>query len=175
MVASTTTQPDGLAAFVDSSGTWHIVCWHGGNIYRITTAGVVSTIGSSVYASGNRIAHTDYSNDLYWSDGTTIWTSGPNSSGLRTFDGTTDAMVVSSGAGGSIEPPAAKVMATYAGQIVLGNCKLVGALLSHISSARATSTIQPLSYRAWRKISPLVWAERLTPSSRSQYLPKDWT
>ena len=129
VVAGTTTQPDGLAAFVDSSGTWHIVCWHGGNVYRATTAGVVSTVGTSVYASGNHIAHTDYSNDLFWSDGTTIWTSGPNSSGLRKYDGSTDAMVVSSGAVGSIEPPAAKVMATYAGQIVLGNCKLVGGTL----------------------------------------------
>lgn len=128
-VVASTLSADGFTAFKDSSSTVHCVLWHGGNMYRVTTNGALTTVGTAVYSSGNRVAHTAYANKLYWSDGTTIWTSGLDQSGVRVYDGSTDSVLVGSGAPGSISPPAAKVMFTYAGQLGLANCKLVGGTL----------------------------------------------
>lgn len=125
-ILATTTDPDGIASFKDTSDIVHILVWHGGNVYHVTTGGIVTTLETGVYAAGNRIAFTPYANKLYWSDGDTIWNSGADYSGQRVYDGSSAAMLVGSGLPGSISPPAAKVMASYAGQIVLGRCKLVG-------------------------------------------------
>lgn len=125
-ITASSVDPDGIASFKDDSDVVHVIVWHGGNMYHVTTGGIVSTLTSTVYSQGQRVASVPYSNVLYWSDGDTIWNSGADYSGLRQYDGVAESMVIGSGAPGSISPPAARVMAVYAGQLVLGRCKLVG-------------------------------------------------
>ena len=120
----TTKQPDGFAGFKDSAGTGKLIVFHDGNTYAVSIQGAVSPLGTGVYAAGNRVAHSAINNKLYYSDGETITTVGSDKTGMRVYDGTTDqAHIGDTGTVGSIEIPAAKVLASYAGSLVAGNLK----------------------------------------------------
>lgn len=109
--------PDGLAFFYDVGGGRKIVLWAAGNIYNVSDLVSASLIASSVYTAGERVAWTVLNSVLYYSDGTIP---------LRQWDGTTEQAVANSGGAGTIAPPAARVLTTYAGSIVAGNTNVGG-------------------------------------------------
>lgn len=122
---------DGIASFYDSDGTKHICLWSNGNFYDVnTTSFALTLVQASCYSAGTRITWTILNRVLYFSDGTTITTSGGHQSGIRYYDpvGTPGSapLLITSGTAGTIETPAAKVLATRSGQLVLGNIKYVG-------------------------------------------------
>ena len=120
---------DGLRFFYDSDGTRRCAVWMSGNIYNLDLASwALTLIESSTYAAGTRVCSTVLNRVVYYSDGETIRTSGPNDSGVSYWNPATGAfgLVVSSGVPASIEAPACKAMTAYNGQLVLGNLKYVG-------------------------------------------------
>ena len=120
---------DGLAFFYDSTGTRRAAVWMSGNLYSLNLSSWATTsIDTSCYSAGTRVVHTVLNRVLYYSDGTTIRTSGADDSGVSYWNPATGAygMVISSGTAGTIETPACKAMCAYNGQLVLGNIKYVG-------------------------------------------------
>ncbi len=119
---------DGLAFFYDSAGTRRAAVWMSGNLYSLNLSTWATTLlESSTYAAGTRVVHTVLNRVLYYSDGTTIRTSGANDSGISYWNPGTGAvgMVISSGTAATIETPACKALCAYNGQLVLGNIKYV--------------------------------------------------
>lgn len=103
---------DGIYFIFDKNGTRHIIEWAGGNMYD-TTSGSAILVATSVYTPGRVIAHTDLNNKIYWSDGVVT---------LQQYDPSTNTntTVITSGATGSINPPAFQVAYAINGALVVG-------------------------------------------------------
>lgn len=160
-IKASTNQPDGISFFVDTNGQGHIVVWADGGIYASDVYGNVTTLNTSIYNPGNRIANTTYNNQMFWSDGVTIYTSGLNQSGLRYWDGiTSEQMLVGGGAVGSVSPPAAKVLCTYAGSIIAANTVLVGGTVEkHILRPSAVNDATNFPSALAQNVAPGVGGE----------------
>lgn len=128
--ASVAANPDGIFFFYDSNNARRLAVFANGNCYDYTTVGAPVLVETGSYTAGNRVTATILNNKLYFSDGTTIHTSGLDQSGIRIYDPPTSmsatALLISSGSGGTIPTPAAKCLTTYAGSLVLANIKYVG-------------------------------------------------
>ncbi len=124
VVLGTTQDADGFAGFKDVSGTGRLMVFHGGSTYAVTIQGAVTPMSTGAYQAGKPIAASAINNKLYYSDGETITTVGSDKTGMRMYDGTTDGSFVGDvSTPGTIEIPAAKVLASYAGSLVAGNLK----------------------------------------------------
>lgn len=127
-VASLPANPDGAGFFYDSSGNRRVVVFTDGALYDCTS-GAANLIQSACYTAGNRVSAVSLNNSLYFSDGETITTVGSDDSGIWYWDpiGSPLAatLLVSSGSPATIETPAAKVLTTYAGSLVLARIKYV--------------------------------------------------
>lgn len=132
-VVATENDPDGIAEFTDPGNTIRNCVWIDGDLYD-TSVIPATVIESGCYAAGRRIAWTVLNGVLHWSDGDTIFDDGFGGyTGQRYWDGSSAGPIVTTGAPGSIEPPAAGVMTTYAGSVVIGNTKLTdGTLEPHL-------------------------------------------
>jgi len=119
--------PDGGFFFYDSNGARRLAGFANGNIYDLTL-GALTLVASGVYTAGNRIAAAVLNDKLYFSDGVTIGTSGPNQYGISYWDPVagTVSPLISSGSVGTVPTPAAKCLLAYTGQLVLFNLKYVG-------------------------------------------------
>lgn len=102
---------DGGIQFYDSNNAKHIIVWADGNMYD-TVNGTRTLINSSIYTAGQNIGRTILNSILYWSTLTTA---------MRSYDGTTEAPVVSSGAAGAVAIPKSDYLCTYAGSIIAAN------------------------------------------------------
>lgn len=112
--------PDGVAFFYSSIGLRKIAVWSGGNLYDCSQFSL-SLVAAGCYTAGNRIAWTTLNDVLYYSDGAVA---------LRLWNPTTlTEQAVPNG--GGIDPPAAKVLATYAGAIVAGATTVSGTFEPH--------------------------------------------
>lgn len=160
-VKASTNQPDGIGFFYDVNGLGHIAVWADGGIYGVSLTGTVSTLNTGLYNVGNRIATTNYNNVLYWSDGVTIFASGTDRSGIRKWDGiTAETMLVGSVPSGSLAPPAAKVLATYAGSIIAANCVLTdGTIEPHIIRPSAVNDATNFPSALAQNVAPGVGGE----------------
>lgn len=121
-ISSLGVNPDGIAFFYDAGGARRVVAWYNGNMYDVTSHSA-TLVRSGAYTSGNRVTSVALNGTLYYSDGETIHN---GDSGIRKWDGTTEERLVSAGGGATIPTPAAKVLTSYAGSLVLGRIKYVG-------------------------------------------------
>lgn len=138
---------DGVFQFYDNSNARRTVYFSNGNLYDVI-AGTSTLVKSGAYTAGYEITACVQFGILYFSDGYTIATSGPNQSGIRYYDPTvtvSDApLLITSGGAGTIETPACKVLISHNGSLVLANIKLVdGTALP--DSVMWTNVIDPTS------------------------------
>lgn len=111
-----TANGDGGIQFYDVNGAKHIIAWANGNMYD-TVNGTLVVIATGVYTSGQNIGRAVLNSVLYWSTKTVT---------MRSYDGTTEAAVVSSGAAGSVAIPASNYLCNYAGSIIAANPRIAG-------------------------------------------------
>lgn len=110
---------DGLLLFYDDYGSRHIYSWSDGNLYEVTY-GVETLLLSACYQAGERVAHTTLNGVVYFSEGITPMTY------YNPADGTGGLQPGNPDQVGAVNPPAFKVVITYAGSIVAGNCVTAG-------------------------------------------------
>lgn len=120
-IAGLDEKPDGIAFFYDALGARRLVLWQNGNMYDVT-AHALTLIKSGAYTAGFRVTSHPLNGILYYSDGHTIH---GGTSGIRQWDGATEQALISAGGVGIIETPAAKVLTSYAGSLVLGSITFV--------------------------------------------------
>lgn len=113
--------PDGIAFFYDALGARRLVLWVGGDMYDVT-AHSLTLVKSGAYTNGSRVTSHALNGILYYSDGSTIH---GGVSGIRQWDGATEQALLSAGGSGVIDTPAAKILTSYAGSLVLANVTFV--------------------------------------------------
>jgi hypothetical protein len=126
--ASLPATADGAYYFNDSNGARRLAVFDNGNLYDMTDHSL-TLVKAGAYTAGHSVCASVLLRKLYFSDGYTITTSGPNKSGVRYWDpvgAPSDApLLITSGTASTIETPACKAMTSYTGSLVLVNIKYV--------------------------------------------------
>lgn len=103
---------DGFIHLFDIAGNRRLLEFSDGKIYEVT-GGIKTLKVSGAYTAGEDVAAAAYKGLVYWSDGIAT---------LQKYDPVagTNATVISSGAVGSVNPPAFKCITVYIGSLVVG-------------------------------------------------------
>lgn len=102
---------DGFYFMFDVDGARHILEWTNGDIYETTSGAPILKVAGA-YTAGQRVVAADFVGFVYWSDGIVT---------LQQYDPVagTNTTIVSSGAPGTITPPAFDAIAVYAGSLLV--------------------------------------------------------
>jgi hypothetical protein len=101
---------DAAFTYVDTLGAQHLMIWSDGNLYDCRTGAAV-LVATAVYTPGEQVGHCILNGTMYWATLTVP---------LRQYVGSTntEGPVANGGGTGTVPPPAANFLVTYAGSIV---------------------------------------------------------